>query len=160
LAAFYVQTKDYEKGLEHFKKAAFPSDNRAENEFFFRSLAYKGVALYRTGKQEEGVRLLKEALVGYQGLESKPTGLFSDHEVSIAGIHAVLGNKREAYNWLYKSDWTNAALYDVQRDVWFSSMRGEKEFQSIVNEVMEEKKKIRDEIARLKVAGDWEIKDF
>jgi len=58
---------------------------------------------------------------------------------------------------LRKSTWTNTALYEVQQDLWFSSISGEKEFQDLVNAAKEEKRKIREEIARLKVGGDWEI---
>jgi hypothetical protein len=82
---------------------------------------------------------------------------FCDREVRIAAIHAFLGNKQQAYEWLLKSNWTNAALYDVQQDVWFSNINQEQEFQDIVAAAMEEKRKVREEIARLKAAGEWEL---
>jgi hypothetical protein len=66
---------------------------------------------------------------------------FCDREVRIAAIH----------------NWTNAALYDVQQDVWFSNINQEQEFQDIVAAAMEEKRKVREEIARLKAAGEWEL---
>jgi len=80
-----------------------------------------------------------------------------DREVIIAGIHAFLGNKEQAYNWLRKSDWKSFGLFYVQQDVIFSNINQEKEFQDLVGSVMEERKKIREEISQLKADGEWEI---
>ena len=112
------------------------------------------MALWLADREAEGEKLLNETLTNYLNLDRLTE---NDREVRIAAIHAFLGNKQEAYSWLRKSNWTNTALYEVQQDLWFSSISGEKELQDLVNAAKEEKRKIREEIARLKVEGDWEI---
>jgi len=120
--------------------------------------AYKasyGMALCLNGRKEEGEKFLNKSLDEY--ITNDPRDLIEDKEVRIAAIYAFLGNKQKAYHWLNESDWTYAALYDIQQDYLFSNMREEKTFQDLINSIRDDRKAIREEIAQLKAAGEWEI---
>jgi len=152
---FNLLNKNSEKALGHFEKTKTLSyDGGDYYEYVLLGKHFHGMALWLNAREEEGEKILNETLTNYLNLDRLTE---NDREVRIAAIHAFLGNKQEAYSWLRKSNWTNTALYEVQQDLWFSSISGEKEFQDLVNAAKEEKRKIREEIARLKVEGDWEI---
>jgi len=153
--SYYLLTQDNERALDLFEKALTLSyQGQDYYDWVFKNNCYRGMALWLADREAEGEKLLNETLTNYLNLDRLTE---SDREVRIAAIHAFLGNKQEAYSWLRKSTWTNTALYEVQQDLWFSSISGEKEFQDLVNAAKEEKRTIREEIARLKVEGDWEI---
>ena len=124
------------------------------NRWILEEQIHYGVALCLNDDEERGKQILDKVL------EAQIDNLsvsYVDKEVRLAAINAFLGRKREAYSWLYKSEWKGCSLYDVKQDLWFGSINQEEEFQKIVKEVHEEKRKVREEIARLEAAGEWEI---
>ena len=151
---YYTLNKDFQKALEYYAKTE--GDTSRYVEWNFDRDANKGLSLWHTGQKQRGEQLIKKALRGYLDINPQAT-YFCDREIRIAGIHAFLGNKLEAYKWLKKSNWTNAALFDVQQNVWFSNINQEKEFEEIVDNAIQEKSKIKEEVVRLKAAGEWEI---
>jgi TolB-like protein len=154
LGRYYTLNKDFHKALVYYSKTE--ADSSLYIEWNLDRDGNMGLCLWHTGQKQQGERLMKKALQGYQNIDIQDT-YFCDPEIRIAGIHALLGNKEEAYKWLSNSSWINAALFDIQQDVWFSNINQEKEFREIVDKAMLEKEKIREEIARLKAAGEWDI---
>ena len=154
LGRYYTLNKDFHKALVYYSKTE--ADSSLYIEWNLDRDGNMGLCLWHTGQKQQGEQLMKKALQGYQNIDIQDT-YFCDPEIRIASIHALLGNKEEAFKWLSNSSWINAALFDIQQDVWFSNINQEKEFREIVDKAMLEKKKIKDEIARLKAAGEWEI---
>ncbi len=141
--------KEFEQALYYFKEAnQLPYNGGGWDEGLLERNLYQGIALYETGQVMEGLEMLNDCLSSHS--EKKGHNNVFDQEVIIAGIHAFLGNKEQAYNWLRKSDWRSFGLFYVQQDVIFSNINQEKEFQDLVGSVMEERKKIREEISQLK----------
>ena len=158
LGMHFAKKKEFEQALYYFKEAnQLPYNGTGWDEGLLESNLYQGIALYETGQVIEGLEMLNDCLSGYSANVGH-TNAF-DQEVIIAGIHAFLGNKEQAYNWLRKSDWKSFGLFYVQQDVIFSNINQEKEFQDLVGSVMEERKKIREEISQLKADGEWELVD-
>lgn len=155
LGTYFLHTKNYKEALRYFDEA---SDKKYEDRGIDEGLTnlrfHNGIALWLNGREVEGGKLIRECLSDY----IKVDRLFvHDREVRIAGIYAFLGNKKEAYYWLRKSKWKTTALYEVNQDIWFSNINQEVEFHAIVNSIKEERRMIREEIARLKATGKWEL---
>ena len=150
----YTLNKEFKKAIEYYTKAR--DYQNVLKEANFDRYANEGLALWHNGQKQKGEQLIRNALDGYLNPELK-NAFFCDREIRLAAIHAFLGHKSEAYKWLNDSRWTNTAHFEVQHDVWFSNINQEKEFKDIVNSAMLEKKKVREEITRLKAAGEWEI---
>lgn len=151
LGKFYMRRQEISKVLNYIQKAATFQD---ADEWYHNTKLIYGIALCVNGRKEEGERLLKITLDEYLKIGSLS---FGDREVQIAAIYAFLGSKQEAYNWLHQSNWTSTALYDVQQYFLFTNMREEKTFQDLINSILDDRKAVREEIARLKAAGEWEI---
>ena len=155
LGLYYLQKGDYSKSLDNYKKAQnLPGDIDYPPTVLFND-TNRGIALWLNHRKEEGKMLLEETLANYKNPDMR-RGV-GDFEVRIAAIHAFLGNKEEAYNWLRKSDWIDYAQFEILIDPWFSNIREEKEFKEIIQGVKEERRKVREEIARLKDVGEWEL---
>jgi tetratricopeptide (TPR) repeat protein len=154
LGLYHTQKREFEKALDYFKEAEKlpPGDYEAT---VLQAKLYHGIALYLSGVEEDGESMLRDCLASY--LELNPRSQPFDIESYIAGIYTFLGNKEEAYNWLRRSNWRGWSLISQEQGVLFTMINGEKEFQDIVSSVNEERKEIREEIARLKAAGEWEI---
>ena len=157
LGMYYTERREFEKALDSFQEAEKerPSTQEDWSEMYLKVKLYYGIALFLSGAEAEGVRMLNDCLVGYA--ELSPLNAVFDKEVQIAAIHTFLGNKEEAYKWLRKSNWTGWSLIVQEQGVLFSKISGEKEFQDIISSVKAERKEVREEIARLKAAGEWEI---
>ena len=151
---YYTLNENFQKALEYYAKTE--DDKSIFIEWNLDRDANKGLSLWHSGQKQRGEQLIRTALQGYLNINPQVT-YFCDREIRIAGIHAFLGNNSEAYKWLKNSNWTNAALFDVQQDVWFSNINQEKEFTEIVDNAMLEKSKIKEEIVKLKAAGEWKI---
>ena len=78
---------------------------------------------------------------------------------SSAGICAFIGEKESAYEYLRRFDKSDirwdSRVYLVQVDPLFDNIREDAEFKTIINQVLEEHKEIREEIAKMELAGEW-----
>ena len=156
LGMHYTKKREFEQALHYFNKAdqlTYPDGGW--DEWVLESRLYQGIALNETGQVSEGLAMLHDCLSTY--MENLEKSYVWDPEVIVAGIHVYLGDKQQAYNWLRKSKWRSLGLLYAQQDVIFSNINREKEFQDLVGSVMEERKEVREEIARLTAAGEWEI---
>ena len=156
LGAYYLFKGEHQKAPASFEEAATleyaPGSDFPEVVINFDIL--HGMAMVLNNRKEEGDKVLKECLDRLFKIEKF---YLNDREVRIAAIYAFQGNKKEAYRWLQQSRWTKTGLYEVEFDLWFSSLKGEKKFQEIIAAAREEKKKTLDEIARLHTAARSEI---
>jgi tetratricopeptide (TPR) repeat protein len=145
---------EFSKALEYYAKVG--DYEEIFDEMNFERYANQGLALWKSGRKTQGKQLMEKALDGYLNHYPQRT-FFSDREIRLAAIYAFLDNKSAAYEWLNKSSWEKAAHFDIQQDVWFSNISQETKFRKLVDQSTLDKKKIRNEIARLKSTGDWEI---
>ena len=116
-----------------------------------------GQALVEVGRVQEGIEMMKDQLKKNDDIvnnfQRKDEVLYSS-----AGICAFLGEKERAYKYLRgfdKSDirW-DSRVYLVQVDPLFDNIREDAEFKTLTNQVLEEHKRIREEIAKMELAGE------
>ena len=80
------------------------------------------------------------------------------HYINNAGIFSFLGEKEKAYEYLEKFEqslsWPWGSVYYIQVDPLFDNIRDDEEFKFILNRALEEKARIREEIAQLEASGE------
>lgn len=142
---YCIHKKDWVKGLEIYNE-------------FWRRLALQSrdisnthrlaLALWKTGQKEKAMKLFNNAIQYYKKADS--LGRFRFGGYDMAGIHAFLGNKTEAYRLLNASakneHWAWGMPYLIQIDPLFDNLRNDPEFKTIVKEALEEKAKLRQQV--------------
>ncbi len=103
LSLYYLQKGNYKQASDIYKKAQnIPRDVDYPPTILFHD-TNRGMALWLNKEKEAGEKLLEETLANYKNPDMRRGA--GDFEVRSAAIHAFLGNKKEAYNQLYKSKW-------------------------------------------------------
>jgi len=75
----------------------------------------------------------------------------------LAGIHAFLGNKEDAYKWLryYKNSGFKGGLeYYILHDPFFKNLRDEEEFKEIVSNAHNINEIVKSRISELEKEGE------
>ena len=108
-----------------------------------------GMAKIINGKREEGTAIIEEELGNWKHAYSLGRADLYD----IAGMHAFLGNKEEAYRYLEMQNETNGwrfGLHDyTEFDPFFDSIRHEPRFRKIMGETQAWMDSVRTVVGRL-----------
>jgi class 3 adenylate cyclase/TolB-like protein len=115
-----------------------------------------GIALWKTGKKEEALRLMNHSIAIYKKLDS--LGRINSAEYDMAGVYAFMGDKKTAYEilnaWAQMTHWPWGSPYLIKVDPLFDNLRNDKEFKEIVQKALDEKNKLREKIKKLEDAGE------
>jgi TolB-like protein len=154
----YIISRKYDQALNYYEKwekklMTEEPDNVASIIDWYRY----GQALIGVGRVQEGIEMMKDQLKRNDDIvvnfQRKDDVLYSS-----AGICAFLGEKERAYEYLGRFDKSDirwdSRVYLVQVDPLFDNIREDAEFKTITNQVLEEHKRIREEIAKMELAGE------
>ncbi|WP_297693099.1 hypothetical protein [uncultured Eudoraea sp.] len=157
LGFFHLLLEDYDEALRYYE--AWENAARRdgiEQVSELRDWHRYGQVLVAMDKEAEGIEMMeyqlelnKKLLLNFQQAHSV---YYED-----AGIYAFLGKEELALEYLRKFDsinrWDDGKLHFIQRDPQFDNIRENEEFKAIIKKRMEEIKRAREEVRRLKASG-------
>lgn len=114
-----------------------------------------GYALWKSGKKEEGLKHMNEALNAFRKFDSLGLQDFNNYEV--AGIYAFLGEKEKAIEVLKNMDqdkcWNMGMLNFVKIDPLFNNLRNDPELNSIITRETDKRMRLREKIRQQEAEG-------
>jgi TolB-like protein/class 3 adenylate cyclase/Tfp pilus assembly protein PilF len=138
----------YEEAEHYYRKWLSKSSELGEDRIFNRHRF--ALILWMNGKKEEAVSLFgKHMEICKSSIESG--GLYGKSLAAydLAGMHAFLGDKNEAYRWLRKYE-QDGFIWGYHQyiliDPLFENLRQDPAFKTIMQDVQKEKSSIRKEI--------------
>jgi tetratricopeptide (TPR) repeat protein len=148
MAETLLNMRRYDEAEAYYRKREAKSKESGEKVLFNRHRF--ALILWMNGKREEGTRLFYKHMevcgnsIRQGGLYGKTLAAYD-----LAGIHAILGDKEEAYNWLriYARDGFIYGLHKyILIDQLFESLWDDEEFKAIAQRQEEKLAGIRAEI--------------
>ncbi len=121
-----------------------------------------GYILWNNGKRDEALDRFKQKIIYCEeSIESNTLYGMKRAAYDLAGIHAFLGNREEAYKWLryYESSGFRGGLeYYMPHDPLFKNLRDEKEFKEIVSNAHAINEVTKSRIRELEKEGELLLK--
>ena len=156
MAETLLNMRNFEEAEAYYRKWEAISDESGRTVFFNRHRF--ALILWLNGKKKEANELFYEHME-VCGNSIRRGGLFGKTLAGydLAGIHAFLGDKEEAYNWLriYEKDGFIYGLHKyILIDPLFASLWEEEEFEAIAERQEVKLAEIRAEIDQLDGTGD------
>jgi serine/threonine protein kinase/Tfp pilus assembly protein PilF len=173
LSLLYLSHGDYEKAIYYSEKLLLllPKDFSSLNlaglvylyagddekaEFYLNNAlglsripaTHLSYIYWKTNRKEQARKLLKERQKSIQKrLDEGDENCFARHKLAL--IHAILGNKKEAYRWLQKaidSGWCDYRLDQI--NPVFETLHNEKQFKQMMAEVKARVDQMRRKVAK------------
>jgi TolB-like protein/class 3 adenylate cyclase/Tfp pilus assembly protein PilF len=150
MAESLLNMKEYDEAEVYYRKWEAKSTESGEKVLFNRHRF--ALILWMNGKKEEATELFYKHMevcgnsIRRGGLYGKTLAAYD-----LAGIHAILGDKEEAYNWLriYEKDGFIYGLHKyILIDQLFESLWEDEEFKAIAQKQEEKLAKIRADIKK------------
>ena len=157
LGFYHLLLRDYKSALNYYDKwAGLVKEEGAHNSSGVKDWHRYGEVLIEAGEKEQGIRIMRDQLKQNEKLlVNFQVGYLIFYEN--AGIHAFLGNKKEALRNLRKFDQSHRwekKIDLIQIDPLFDGLREEEEFNSIINKELEWKRKMLAEVKRREDLGE------
>jgi len=159
MAETLTNLRRYSEAEAYYRKWSVKSKELGEETLFNQHRF--ALILWMTGKKEEAMELFYKHMevcgnsISSGGLYGKTLAAYD-----LAGIHAFLGEKREAYNWLrrYQRDGFTLGLHKyILIDQLFESLWEDEEFKAITKREERKFAEIRAEIDRLDEIKDTDL---
>ena len=139
---------DCSKAIKFYEESAKTDSNN--------NLHRWGVALWKSGKKEDALRLMNKSISIYKKLDS--LGRINFAEYDMAGVYAFMGDKKTAYEilnaWQQRTHWPWGSPYLIKIDPLFDNLRNDKEFKDLVQKALEEKTKLKEKIQKMDERGE------
>jgi len=159
MAETLVNLRKYKDAEDYYEKWLLKSKETGEEEIFNRHRL--ALILWMNGKKDEARKLFyKHMEVCRNSIQSG--GLYGKSLAAydLAGIHAFLGEKKEAYKWLrkYEKDGFLWGYHQyILNDILFENLRADPEFRAIVRKVRDEKAAIRAKVREMEERGEIDL---
>jgi tetratricopeptide (TPR) repeat protein len=139
---------DCSKALKFYEESAKTDSNN--------NLHRWGLALWKSGRKEDALRLMNKSISIYKKLDS--LGRINFAEYDMAGVYAFMGDKKTAYEilnaWQQRTHWPWGSPYLIKIDPLFDNLRNDKEFKDLVQKALEEKTKLKEKIQKMEERGE------
>ena len=159
MAETLTNMRKYSEAETYYLKWSAKSQESGEKTIFNQHRF--ALILWMTGNKEEAIELFYEHMevcrnsISSGGLYGKTLAAYD-----LAGIHAIMGEKREAYNWLkmYEKDGFIYGLHKyILIDQLFESLWEDEEFKAITKREESKFAEIRAEIDQLDETKDTDL---
>jgi tetratricopeptide (TPR) repeat protein len=149
----------YKEAEEYYRNWLSITKESGEEVIFNRHRF--AIILWMNNKKEEARKLFDKHMevcinsIKSGGLYGKSLAAYD-----LAGIHALYGDKKEAYVWLRKYE-EDGFIWGYHQyiliDPLFENLRSDPDFKAIIRRVMDEKKAVRSKIREMELQGELNL---
>ncbi len=149
--ALHLEAGNYQKAVHYFQqeKDVIEQKGFLNSDEFLLFLGRYGQALYLSGRQEEGMKMIRKGIARIREYQQKTKSRKPLYD--LAGFYAFTGDRENAIKCLQaEQQWRHGIPYFIEHDIQFAKLRDDPEFKAIVRKAQEEKRKVRKELELLK----------